>query len=67
MTTIVLWDASLPHSVIRYASGARFHDGDILLIHWRPNLAHDLGIAVDTIDAQGLRVAALQDYLRRPA
>jgi len=67
MTTIVLWDASLPHSVIRYANGTTFHDGDILLIHWRPKLAHDLAIAVDTIEAQGLRVAALQDYLPRPA
>jgi peptidoglycan/xylan/chitin deacetylase (PgdA/CDA1 family) len=67
MTTIVLWDASLPHSVIRFASGSKFHDGDILLIHWRPNLARDLGIAVDTIERQGLRVAALQDYLPRPS
>jgi peptidoglycan/xylan/chitin deacetylase (PgdA/CDA1 family) len=67
MTTIVLWDASLPHSVIRYASGTRFHAGDILLIHWRPNLAQDLATAVDTIEAQGLHVAALQDYLPHPS
>ena len=67
MTTLVLWDASMPHSVIRYASATRFHPGDILLIHWRPKLAHDLAIALDTIAADGLRVAPLQDYLPRPS
>jgi peptidoglycan/xylan/chitin deacetylase (PgdA/CDA1 family) len=66
MTTLVLWDASMPHSVIRYAGATKFHPGDILLIHWRPKLAHDLAIALDTIAADGLRVAALQDYLPRP-
>ena len=67
MTTLVLWDASMPHSVIRYAGATRFHPGDILLIHWRPKLAHDLAIALDTIAADGLRVASLQDYLPKPA
>lgn len=67
MTTLVLWDVSLPHSVLRFASGSTFRRGDILLIHWRPNLARDLGIALDTIAAQGLRVASLQDYLPRPS
>jgi peptidoglycan/xylan/chitin deacetylase (PgdA/CDA1 family) len=66
MTTLVLWDASMPHSVIRYAGATKFHPGDILLIHWRPKLAHDLAIALDTIAADGLRVAALQDYLPKP-
>lgn len=67
MTAMVLWDVSLPHSVLRFASGSRFRKGDILLVHWRPNLARDLAMAIDTIEAQGLRVAALQDYLPRPA
>jgi peptidoglycan/xylan/chitin deacetylase (PgdA/CDA1 family) len=67
MTTLVLWDASMPHSVIRYAAATKFHPGDILLIHWRPKLAHDLAIALDTIAADGLHVAALQDYLPKPS
>jgi len=67
MTTLVLWDASMPHSVIRYSGATKFHPGDILLIHWRPKLAHDLAIALDTIAADGLRVAPLQDYLPKPS
>ncbi len=67
MTTIVLWDVSLPHSVLRFASGSRFRPGDILLIHWRPNLVRDLPIALAAIADAGLHVASLQDYLPRPA
>ena len=67
MTAIVLWDVSLPHRVLRYASGSSFHAGDILLVHWRPNLARDLPVALDAIQRAGLRVAALQDYLPRPS
>ena len=67
MTALVLWDVSLPHAVIRYADGSRFRAGDILLVHWRPKLAHDLALTIDTIEKDGFRVAALQDYLPRPS
>jgi len=67
MTALVLWDVSLPHAVLRFASGSRFQPGDILLIHWRPHLARDLPVALDAIAAAGLHVAALQDYLPRPS
>lgn len=63
MSYLVLWDVSLPHRVLRYASGTTIKRGDIILIHWRPDLARDLPVALDAIAAQGLRVAALQDYL----
>ncbi len=66
MTAIVLWDVSLPHRVLRYAEGSRLRPGDIVLIHWRPGLAADLPVVLDAAAKQGLRVAALQDYLRRP-
>jgi peptidoglycan/xylan/chitin deacetylase (PgdA/CDA1 family) len=67
MTALVLWDVSLPHSVLRFASGTRFQPGDILLVHWRPHLARDLPVALDAIEAAGLHVAALQDYLPQPS
>jgi peptidoglycan/xylan/chitin deacetylase (PgdA/CDA1 family) len=63
MKALVLWDVSLPHAVLRYANGSVLHRGDIILIHWRPNLYRDLPVALDAAAAQGLRVAALQDYL----
>jgi peptidoglycan/xylan/chitin deacetylase (PgdA/CDA1 family) len=63
MKALVMWNASLPHSIVRYSSGSKFRPGDILLIHWRPGLLKDLTSVLDTIAADGLRVGALQDYL----
>lgn len=65
MKALVLWDVSLPHSVLRFASGSVLHRGDIILIHWRPNLFRDINVALDAAKARGLRVAALQTYLPR--
>ncbi|HET7902053.1 MAG TPA: polysaccharide deacetylase family protein, partial [Candidatus Nanopelagicales bacterium] len=67
MTALVLWDVSLPHHVLRYASGSRLHPGDIVLIHWRPNLAQDLPVVLDQAERDGLRIASLQDYLPAPS
>jgi len=67
MTAIVLWDVSLPHHVLRYAEGSKVRPGDIILVHWRKNLARDLPVAIDAIESAGLRVAALQDYLPAPS
>ena len=66
MRALVMWDASLPHAIVRFAAGDHFRAGDILLVHWRPNMARDIAGAVAQIKAQGLRVAALQDYLPIP-
>lgn len=66
VSALVLWDVSLPHDVLRFASGTTFRAGDILLIHWRRGLARDLPVALAAIAAAGLRVGALQDYLSRP-
>ena len=65
MKALVLWDVSLPHAVLRYASGSVLRPGDIILIHWRPNLYRDINVAIDAAQQQGLHVAALQDYLPR--
>ena len=65
MKALVLWDVSLPHAVLRYASGSVLHRGDIILIHWRPDLYRDITVALDAAKAQGLHVAALQSYLPR--
>lgn len=66
VSALVLWNVSLPHDVLRFASGTTFRPGDILLIHWRPGLARDLPVALAAVAAAGLRVGALQDYLPRP-
>ena len=65
MKALVLWDVSLPHAVLRYANGSVLRRGDIILIHWRPNLYRDINVALDAAKAQGLRIAPLQTYLPR--
>jgi peptidoglycan/xylan/chitin deacetylase (PgdA/CDA1 family) len=65
MKALVLWDVSLPHAVLRYASGSVLQRGDIILIHWRPHLYRDIDVALAAAKAQGLHVAALQTYLPR--
>lgn len=67
MSAIVLWDVSLPHRVLRYGAGSKLQPGDIILVHWRKNLARDLPVAIDAIEKAGLRVGALQDYLPAPS
>ena len=66
MTTAVLWNVSLPNSIIRYGGAGHFHAGDILLIHWRSGLLQALPIALKAIADAGLHVAPLQDYLPAP-
>jgi peptidoglycan/xylan/chitin deacetylase (PgdA/CDA1 family) len=63
MSDVVLWDVSLPHSVLKFATGSKLRPGDIILTHWRPDLYKDLPAALDAITAAGFKVAPLQDYL----
>ena len=55
MKALVLWDVSLPHAVLRYAHGSVLRPGDIILIHWRPNLYRDINVAIDAAQQQGLK------------
>jgi peptidoglycan/xylan/chitin deacetylase (PgdA/CDA1 family) len=63
MAAIVLWEESVNGSTISYRSTPAFRPGDIVLLHFRPQLVAELRMIVERIEAAGLRIALLEDYL----
>ncbi|HAM24099.1 MAG TPA: hypothetical protein DHW34_02985 [Actinobacteria bacterium] len=62
---IVLWSVSMPSYKIYYQSGNRLQRGDIILLHFRDHGGvKNMNSLLNTISAQGLRVASLTDYLK---
>ena len=68
MKYVALWNASLPHAVLRGGSGGsgKLAAGDIVLVHFRPNFVRDISTLLDQIDSWGLHVGKLEDYLPKP-
>ncbi len=65
---LVLWSVNMPEGgkgTFLYSDTQKFVPGDIILVHWRPDLHKDLARGLRDIQKQGFRVAALQDYLPR--
>lgn len=60
---LVMWSASLPGRLLRYAHGNSLQPGDIILMHFRPTLKRDLKATVADIERQGFKIGNLQDYL----
>jgi peptidoglycan/xylan/chitin deacetylase (PgdA/CDA1 family) len=63
MTAVVLWEEVVDQGTIRFRTVDRFRPGDIVLLHFRPELPDDLRTLVRRLDAAGLHVARLEDYL----
>ncbi len=63
---IVMWDAVVDRGRLSTWNGQRLSRGSIILLHYGPNLKSELRLAVRAARAQGLKVAALKDYLRPP-
>ncbi len=65
MKYVALWDASLPHAVLRGGSAGegKLAAGDIVLVHFRTNFVRDISTLLDQIDSWGLHVGKLEDYL----
>lgn len=61
---IVMWDALVDRGRLQTWNGSRLSKGSIILLHFTPNLAGDLAVALSAARAQGLRPARLGDYLR---
>jgi predicted nuclease with RNAse H fold len=59
-----MWSVSLPAKFLRYQVGDALRPGDIILSHYRTDLLPHLKRALREIEASGLRVARLEDYLR---
>jgi peptidoglycan/xylan/chitin deacetylase (PgdA/CDA1 family) len=63
---IVMWDAVVDRGRLTTWNGQQLSRGSIILLHYGPNLKAELRLAVNSARAQGLQVAALEDYLRKP-
>jgi len=63
---MVMWDAVVDRGRLTTWNGQRLSRGSIILLHFGPNLKAELRLAVKAARAQGLKVAALEDYLRAP-
>ncbi|MEV0583401.1 polysaccharide deacetylase family protein [Nonomuraea sp. NPDC050310] len=66
MTAVLLWTATVqPGGKIAYqVPDKRLRPGDILLLHFRPNLERDFRILVSKIKRRGYELGDLQAYLK---
>ncbi len=63
-STMVLWEATVNDGVIRIKGGReRLLAGDIILLHFRPDLSENLAKVFAAVAAEGLRVGRLEDYV----
>ena len=60
---VVHWSVSLPSDKLIYQVGSSLRPGDIILTHFRWDLMDYLPTVMADIQAQGYRVARLEDYL----
>ncbi len=65
VTAVLLWTATVqPGGKIAYqVPDKRLRPGDILLMHFRPNLARDFRVLVEKIRRRGYELGNLQAYL----
>ncbi len=63
-STMVLWEATVNDGVLRIQGGRdRLMPGDIILMHFRPDLSENLSVVFDALAAAGLGVGRLEDYV----
>jgi peptidoglycan/xylan/chitin deacetylase (PgdA/CDA1 family) len=63
MATLVLWGVTVDGSRMSFRETPELRPGDIVLMHFRPQLAAELRIVTERIEAARLRIALLEDYL----
>jgi peptidoglycan/xylan/chitin deacetylase (PgdA/CDA1 family) len=63
MAALVLWEVTVDGSRMSFRGTPELRPGDIVLMHFRPQLAAELRIVTERIEAAGLRIALLEDYL----
>jgi peptidoglycan/xylan/chitin deacetylase (PgdA/CDA1 family) len=61
---VVHWSATFEAGQLALQSGTTLRPGEVILLHFKENLASDLPILLDAIAAAGLRPASLIDYVR---
>ncbi len=67
MRVSFFWRETVNDGIVRYQSGDTIKAGDVMLMHFRPNLADDLLASLKAMHRSGLTPARLEDYLPRPA
>lgn len=61
---IVLWNVVVDHGQLAYqASHTQLEPGDIVLLHFRPELMQDLRTVLNAAHQRGLSIASLNDWL----
>jgi peptidoglycan/xylan/chitin deacetylase (PgdA/CDA1 family) len=63
MAALVLWEETVNGSTMSFRGVQELRPGDIVLMHFRPGLASELRIVAERVEAAGLRIALLEDYL----
>ena len=58
-----LWKETMAEGQIHTQGGKPIQPGDIVLLHFRPDLYDNLTALFAQLDLQGLSVARLEDYL----
>lgn len=69
VTSVLLWTATVqPGGKIAYqVPDKKLRPGDIILMHFRPNLAHDFKVLLRKIKRKGFELGNLQSYLKAAA
>ena len=67
MRVSFFWRQTVNDGIVRYQAGDTVRPGDVMLMHFRPNLADDLLASLKAIHRSGLTPARLEDYLPSPA
>jgi hypothetical protein len=60
---VVTWRATMNNGRLDVQGGGPLQPGDIILMHFRPDLRQNLEVALDAARAAGLQPAPLEDYL----
>lgn len=63
MKAVFFWREVVTHGRIAYQVPGRLHPGDILLVHFNPNMTADFERLLHTIHAQGFTPAPLKRHL----
>jgi peptidoglycan/xylan/chitin deacetylase (PgdA/CDA1 family) len=64
LKAVVLWKGSTNDGRFDLQDGTRLTPGDIVLMHFRPDLLADLRKVFEVCKEQGFAIASLEDYLR---
>lgn len=63
MKALFFWREVAEHGNLEYQTAGGLQPGDIILVHFKPNMTRDFRTLLRRIQRQGFRPAALKDYL----